>query len=261
MTSSVEDVLIDSLQFKPSPGASYLTAKRNTRWHASGSDTYSSSTGVRVLRFALTGAAQEWCDPQSIRLQFDLNETGNEANKHLKPLTGPWGLIQRVSVRVLGTLVEDITNYNRCYQQFFMGLTKEARQREIDLGFGGTVDHEGNVTIEPILVNTKKTVTMNLLCGLFSGQAKYLWLSAMGPVTIEIELADSNAIMDTSDVTTAGSQTWTITNAMVLGSVVDISPDLLNAYTKHLEEAVACLITSVLSQMWSTQSLIRRISQ
>ena len=44
VTSSVEDVLIDSLQFKPAPGASYLTAKRNTRWHASGSDTYSSTT-------------------------------------------------------------------------------------------------------------------------------------------------------------------------------------------------------------------------
>ena len=27
VTSSVEDVLIDSLQFKPAPGASYLTAK------------------------------------------------------------------------------------------------------------------------------------------------------------------------------------------------------------------------------------------
>ena len=49
VTSSVEDVLIDSLQFKPAPGASYLTAKRNTRWHASGSDTYSSNTGVRVI--------------------------------------------------------------------------------------------------------------------------------------------------------------------------------------------------------------------
>ena len=76
VTSSVEDVLIDSLQFKPAPGASYLTAKRNTRWHASGSDTYSSNTGVRVMRFALTGAAQEWCDPQSLRLTFDVNETG-----------------------------------------------------------------------------------------------------------------------------------------------------------------------------------------
>ena len=129
VTSSVEDVLIDSLQFKPAPGASYLTAKRNTRWHASGSDTYSSNTGVRVLRFALTGAAQEWCDPQSLRIQFDVNAAG-DADTSLKPLTGPWCMIQRVSVRVLGTLVEDITMYGRCYQQFFMGLTKSAPARD-----------------------------------------------------------------------------------------------------------------------------------
>ena len=209
VTSSVEDVLIDSLQFKPAPGASYLTAKRNTRWHASGSDTYSSNTGVKVLRFALTGAAQEWCDPQSIRLQFDVN-AGGDANSFLKPLTGPWCFINRVSLRVLGTLVEDITMYGRCYEQFFRGLTKDARQREIDLGFGGTVDSDGNVSIEKINQGTKRTVTMNLLCGLFSGQSKYLWLSAMGPITIEIELANASSGLDESLKNGAGSTTWSI---------------------------------------------------
>ena len=59
ITSSTEDILIDSLQFKPAPGASYITSRKNTRWHASGSDIYSSTSGVRVMRFALTGAAQE----------------------------------------------------------------------------------------------------------------------------------------------------------------------------------------------------------
>ena len=101
-----------------------------------------------MLRFALTGAAQEFCDPQSIRLQFDVNN--KDGAQPMKPLTGPWGLIQRVSVRVLGTLVEDITLYNRCYQQFHMGLNKEARQRELDLGFGGDIDADGNMTIEAI---------------------------------------------------------------------------------------------------------------
>ena len=74
-------------------------------------------------------------------------------------------------MRVLGTLVEDITMYGRCYEQFFMGLTKEARQREIDLGFGGAVSADGDVTIETIPHTSAKTVTMNLLCGLFSGQS------------------------------------------------------------------------------------------
>ena len=77
-------------------------------------------------------------------------------------------MIQRVSVRVLGTLVEDITMYGRCYEQFFLGLTKEARQRELDLGFVGQVDENGAVTMEAIAQSTAKTVTMNLLCGLFS---------------------------------------------------------------------------------------------
>ena len=60
VTSSVEDVLIDSLQFKPAPGASYITARRDTRWFPSGSDSYASDSGVRVIRFNLTGAPQEW---------------------------------------------------------------------------------------------------------------------------------------------------------------------------------------------------------
>ena len=175
------------------------------------------------MRFALTGAAQEWMDPQSCRLQFDITETGGSAN--LQPLTGPWGLIQRVSVRVLGTLVEDITMYGRCYEQFFLGLTKEARQRELDLGFVGQVDENGAVTMEAIANSTAKTVSMNLLCGLFSGQTKYIWLSAMGPITLEIELANKDACLDTSS---SGSSSFTITNAMVLGSVVDVAPDLLN---------------------------------
>ena len=44
-------------------------------------------------------------------------------------------MIQRVSIRFLGTLVEDIILYNRCYQQFYMGHNKQARQRELDFGF------------------------------------------------------------------------------------------------------------------------------
>ena len=83
-----------------------------------------------------------------------------------------------------------------------------------------------------------KTVTMNLLCGAFSGHTKYLWLSAMSPV-IEIELAAATAALNTGQsvplsvtptapATTVpaadNSQRWNITNAFVCGSVVEISP-------------------------------------
>ena len=49
VTSSVEDILIDSLQFKPNPSASYITSRKDTRWYQAGSDSYSSDSGVKVI--------------------------------------------------------------------------------------------------------------------------------------------------------------------------------------------------------------------
>ncbi len=54
----------------------------------------------------------------------------------------------------------------------------------------------------------------------------------MGPVVLEIELAAGLNM-------TAGDEpldNWAITDVMISGDVVDVSADLLNAYTKHLEE-------------------------
>ena len=236
VTSSVEDVLIDSLQFKPAPGASYITARRDTRWFPSGSDSYASDSGVRVIRFNLTGAPQEWMDPQSMRISLDVSNESTVAGHNLEPVTGPWALFQRVSIRVLGQLVEDINHYGKVYQMFFQGLTKEAREREIELGWGGTLDGNGDAICEQMAPGTTRTITTNLLSGLFSGQSKYLWLSALGPVTVELELARADAGVKTSGGGTNRSTSWKISNPMVLGSVVDLSPDLVNAYTQHLEQ-------------------------
>ena len=86
VTSTVSDVLIDSLSFQPRPGASYITSRRDTRWFAAGSDTYQSDTGVKVIRINLTGASQEWLDPSSVRVSFDLTNKGQE---DLPPISGP----------------------------------------------------------------------------------------------------------------------------------------------------------------------------
>ena len=125
ITSSIEDILLDTLSFKPSPGASYLLSKRSTRHFVSGSDSYSPSSGVTTLRWNLTGAVQEWMNPQSVRVQFDI--TNNDATHPLTSVTGlPASCFQRLSIRCLGSLVEDIQHYNRVYQIFHEGLTKEA---------------------------------------------------------------------------------------------------------------------------------------
>ena len=49
-TSVVEDNLINSLDFKIKPGASYITGRRNCSFFPSGGNSYAPN-GVRVLRF------------------------------------------------------------------------------------------------------------------------------------------------------------------------------------------------------------------
>ena len=248
VTSTVQDVLIDSLSFQPRPGASYITARRDTRWFAAGSDSYQSDTRVKVIRINLTGAPQEWLDPSSVRVSFDV--TNRSQDKVIQPITGPWAFFSRVSIRVLGTLTEDIQQYGLTYQVFSNGLTVEARQREMDLSFGGIIDNNQREQPEHIPPGETRTVTMNLLAGLFSGQNKHLWLSAMGPVVIEMELAEASvpcklgehsaAVAATDDAPAVAAiqrtNEWKISNCFCMGSVVDLSPDLINAYTKHLEE-------------------------
>ena len=91
VTSTVQDVLIDSLSFTPRPGASYITARRDTRYFAAGSDSYQSDTGVKVIRINLTGAPQEFLDPSSLRFSFDITNRGDGTDV-LQPMTGPWAL-------------------------------------------------------------------------------------------------------------------------------------------------------------------------
>ena len=120
----------------------------------------------------------------------------------------------------------------------------------MDLSFGGIIDNNQREQPEHIPASETRTVTMNLLSGLFSGQNKHLWLSAMGPIVIECELADASVPCKLGEHSAAVAATattpavatvqrtneWKINNCFCMGSVVDLSPDLINAYTKHLEE-------------------------
>ena len=60
---SVEDSLIEGLSYKLSPGASYVSNRRSVSFFPSGSDTYSPSSGVKVIRLKVNGT--DWLDPSS----------------------------------------------------------------------------------------------------------------------------------------------------------------------------------------------------
>ena len=55
MANSAEDYLIDSLQLKIHPGASYVTDRRTVSYFTAGSNIYTSNGGAKVIRINLTG--------------------------------------------------------------------------------------------------------------------------------------------------------------------------------------------------------------
>ncbi len=59
-----------------------------------------------------------------------------------------------------------------------------------------------------------KTVTMNLISGMVSGSSKYLWLKAMGPIEISLELGPATqGLLAGADY---NSSSWTVTNPQAL---------------------------------------------
>ena len=68
IANSAEDYLISGLDFKISPGASYIVDRKSVTWFASGSQSYVSGQGARVVRIQMN--SDGWVDPSIVRLNF-----------------------------------------------------------------------------------------------------------------------------------------------------------------------------------------------
>ena len=79
ISNSIEDKLIDSLQFKLKEGASYINDRRSVTFHAAGSNIYSSRTGNKLIKIQLTG--DNWLDPSTVRVMFDVVNNDNDEVK------------------------------------------------------------------------------------------------------------------------------------------------------------------------------------
>ena len=53
IANSAEDYLIDGLNFKLSPGATYVIDRKSVTWFTSGSQNYVSGQGARVIRIQM----------------------------------------------------------------------------------------------------------------------------------------------------------------------------------------------------------------
>ena len=109
-TSAVEDSLVEPLDFKIRPGASYITGRRNCSCFSMGGNEYS-PRGVRVLRYTLS--SDGWLDPSSVRIMYTLvNEDINPIHL-LRPLSGPATFFRRLRILCGGAVVEDINDWHQ----------------------------------------------------------------------------------------------------------------------------------------------------
>ena len=239
--NSVEDYLIEGLQFKMPPGGSYVTSRKNSTFYPSGASFYSASSGTKLIRVNLSSST-EWLDPQSIRLSYKLHNAG-AGTRVLRTIGGPYAFFSRVRLLSGGVMVEDIMDYNRVHNMFSELSSSNAKRNEDIEGFGINTGDISSYVVDSypgIVPGGYKTVCTKLLCGLFN-QIKYLPMQYI-QLCLEIEL-DSNNTAGIIEGNAVGpftpentSTTWYIDDVKILADTVVLDSSLQNSYTSHLLE-------------------------
>ena len=254
--AATEDQLVDSLSFKLPSTANYITSRDEVTFFPANGNEFS-PTGVKILRFMLTGT--QWLDPRSVRIQFKLNNRNQQHNMH--PINGlPSNFFRRLRILAGGQLIEDIDYYNRVCNMIHTLYPLEKRINDSIEGFGINTmfgDEQGNAgSVEKVPVlwaGQSKVVLFPLMCGLFS-QEKYLPLRFLQGLQIELEVVNQTydsvllfapPLADVQDQ--AGNPVyavpqgipqlaseWTISEAQIKCSVVELDTQLDNEYTDHL---------------------------
>ena len=84
--NSTPDYLIDGLEYKLKPGASYITNRRGITFWPTGASSYSVNSS-KVIKIQFNGDAM--LDPSTVRFQFQLNNDDAAAGQILRNLSGP----------------------------------------------------------------------------------------------------------------------------------------------------------------------------
>ena len=252
ITNGAEDLLIDALSFKLPNGASYVQERKSSTFWATGSNIYKSSDGVKVIRFQLNGDDNNWLDPSSVIVQFELKNESDDTNKKLRPVGGPHLFFKRLRVLAGSQVVEDIMDYGRTVELFKSLQNENVRDNDDIQSFGNRWDSSTVLNALPanqddllpqISAGKSKVVNFRPFCGLFH-QSKYLPLKYMGNLILEFELCDTNdAIIEPrvyavpyDAVFSAAncSNSWSIINACVKCDIATLDNSLNNEYTSFL---------------------------
>jgi hypothetical protein len=224
--SGSEDRLIDSLHFAGRNSASYIIARRAATFAPSSAAAWPARG---LIRFNLADHAG-WLDAGTLRLIFTIS---NDHVSSTLDLVGasPATMIRRLRVIANGSaVIEDIEEYGRVFQLFSELLPPQRRFTNGLENWGGENGHQGTLGVpdssDPIPANSSRQVCIQLLSSILS-QGKLLPM-AMLPLTIEMELADTNEAFQGS------SNQWTVTRPRLVADVCELDQTLQNSYASHL---------------------------
>ena len=232
------DELISHLSYKNPSTASYIIDRNSASFHAVGGDTYSPVSGVRLIKFNIN--SEDFLDPNSLRIQFDIVNTGT--GKTLFPVGGPHGFFSRCRLLSRGAVIEDISQYNRVHEMLRLFKSTGGVQDDLTESFLNEYNKGGTITKELSGVTDRMTVLFKPIFGLLN-QPKYLSLKYT-PLTIELELdsnmyanivepPDANSVY--KDVYTAAmtSGAFNIQNCIVRCDIIKVDSELQNKYDNH----------------------------
>jgi hypothetical protein len=268
LASGVEDKLVNSFKFNLKPGASYVTNRRSCTYHPSGSNIYTPQGGTRLIKLQLTG--DQWLDPSTFRVMFDLTNTESPTaapDKKLRVIGGPWTFFRRMRILSQGAIVEDIDDFARVSEMFSTLTSSDSRLNDDAEGFGQSKTirewHSGPYTtlnFNGIAPGDSQTVLFKPLSGLLS-QENNIPLR-YSPLTIELELVDDPLSPIVSDWGTGANSfkeentsiAWRIENVQVKVDLLTLDNALENSFAQHLLDGGSLPINynTYISQVLST---------
>ena len=227
--NSTDDYLVDGLSFQIKPGASYVQRRDFATWFPQGSDVYSSTSGVKVIKIRLSG--DSWLDPSTVRLVFDIVNT--HQSDSLTFTSGPHCFFRRLRILAGGTCIEDIDNYNKIHEMFSTFQTANVRKNDDIEGmtsYKELLTHTGTyLGLEALPAGKKRTVSMKICSGLLN-QEKCLPIRYC-PVEIELELVNQPG-----DAVKDAAPSYHLQNVQLKADTITLDSALQNSYASHLLE-------------------------
>ena len=257
ISGGTQDHLLESLDFTLSKTANYVTSRRMVSYYTSGAGTFSSPSGVRVIRINLTGLGDCWLDPTTVRLQFTIHNVDTRDKYVLESFSGPHCFFDRVRLLAQGTVIEDVQQYHRTHEMLMEQLTPRLhRIGEGIEGFGTSITDSllgaaGDQSLDPAIAvipaGKKLTVLMRPCLGFILGCQKVIPLHHC-PITFEFYLADPAETFQSGsyEIDVDGTKTkfertnkYYLTNIQIKCDVMHLDSRVENSYASIMQSGKA----------------------